>query len=88
MNGNQSSIRNMWGWAAKRDYIPMNFLAASPGPAVRLIGEGTQRREDKVSDTTIRQLFQRVKDDFNGATKQKHQIDGVVISPTTRRTQP
>jgi hypothetical protein len=27
MNRTQSAIRNMWGWAAKRDYIPMNFLA-------------------------------------------------------------
>jgi hypothetical protein len=44
--------------------------------------------EDNASDTTIRQLFQQVKDDFNGTTKQKHQIDGVVISHTTRRTQP
>jgi hypothetical protein len=43
MNRTQSAIRTLWGWAAKRDYIPMNFLAASPGPAVRLIGEGTQR---------------------------------------------
>jgi hypothetical protein len=27
MNRTQSAIRTMWGWAAKRDYIPMNFLA-------------------------------------------------------------
>ncbi|HWN50377.1 MAG TPA: hypothetical protein VNO18_11235, partial [Xanthobacteraceae bacterium] len=30
----------------------------------------------------------QVKDDFNGATKQNHQISGAVISHTTTRTPP
>jgi len=35
MNRTQSAIRNHVGLGSQRDYIPMNFLAASPGPAVR-----------------------------------------------------
>jgi hypothetical protein len=26
-NRTQSTVRTMWGWAAERDHIPMNFLA-------------------------------------------------------------
>jgi site-specific recombinase XerD len=26
-NRTQSTLRTMWGWAAERDYVPMNFLA-------------------------------------------------------------
>jgi hypothetical protein len=45
--------------------------------------------EDEASDTNDQAaLTSKLKTIFNGRTKQNDQIEGVVISQTTRRTQP
>jgi integrase len=41
-NRTQSTVRTMWGWAADREYIPMNFLAG-----VKKVG-GKEAEKDRV----------------------------------------
>lgn len=41
-NRTQSTVRTMWGWAADRDHIPMNFLAG-----IKKIG-GKENEKDRV----------------------------------------
>jgi integrase len=41
-NRTQSSVRTMWGWAADRDHIPMNFLAG-----LKKVG-GKENEKDRV----------------------------------------
>jgi integrase len=41
-NRTQSTVRTMWGWAADRDHIPMNFLAG-----VKKVG-GKEKEKDRV----------------------------------------
>jgi integrase len=41
-NRTQSTLRTMWGWAAERDYIPMNFLAG-----IKKVG-GKEAEKDRV----------------------------------------
>jgi integrase len=41
-NRTQSTIRTMWGWAADRDYVPMNFLAG-----IKKVG-GKEPEKDRV----------------------------------------
>jgi integrase len=41
-NRTQSTIRTMWGWAADRDHIPMNFLAG-----IKKVG-GKENEKDRV----------------------------------------
>jgi integrase len=41
-NRTQSTVRTMWGWAADRDHIPMNFLAG-----VKKVG-GKENEKDRV----------------------------------------
>ena len=41
-NRTQSTLRTLWGWAAERDYVPMNFLAG-----VKKVG-GKEAEKDRV----------------------------------------
>jgi hypothetical protein len=41
-NRTQSTVRTMWGWAADRDHIPMNFLAG-----IKKVG-GKENEKDRV----------------------------------------
>lgn len=41
-NRTQSTLRTLWGWAAERDYVPMNFLAG-----IKKVG-GKEAEKDRV----------------------------------------
>ncbi|SRR5216683_105711 len=56
-NRTQSTLRTLWGWAAERDYLPMNFLAG-----VKRVG-GKEKEKDRVLTLDELKAFFAVLDD-------------------------
>jgi integrase len=56
-NRTQSTVRTMWGWAADRDHIPMNFLAG-----VKKVG-GKENEKDRVLTADEIRVFLSALDD-------------------------
>jgi integrase len=60
----QSILRTVWGWAAERDYIPMNFLAG-----IKKVG-GKEKEKDRVlTDDQIRAFLAELNDPEAEATE-------------------
>jgi integrase len=58
-NRTQSTVRTMWGWAADRDHIPMNFLAG-----VKKVG-GKENEKDRVLTADELRAFLAALDDVD-----------------------
>jgi integrase len=61
-NRTQSTLRTMWGWAAERDYVPMNFLAG-----VKKVG-GKEAEKDRVLTLDELKTFFAALDDGEAKT--------------------
>jgi integrase len=57
-NRTQSTVRTMWGWAADRDHIPMNFLAG-----IKKVG-GKEAEKDRVLTADELRAFLAALDDI------------------------
>ncbi|QDM27081.1 tyrosine-type recombinase/integrase [Tardiphaga sp. vice304] len=62
-NRTQSTVRTMWGWAAERDYIPMNFLAG-----IKKVG-GKEAEKDRVLSLDQIKAFFAALDDSEEKTQ-------------------
>jgi integrase len=63
-NRAQSTLRTMWGWAAERDYLPMNFLAG-----LKKVGGKEAEKERVLTNDEIAAFFAALEDESVKPTK-------------------
>jgi integrase len=73
-NRTQSTLRTLWGWAAERDYVPMNFLAG-----IKKVG-GKEAEKERVLTLDELKTFFAALDDANTAGTVRRALKLIILT--------
>lgn len=73
-NRTQSTLRTLWGWAAERDYVPMNFLAG-----VKKVG-GKEAEKERVLTLDELKTFFAALDEANTADTVRRALKLILLT--------